>query len=182
MIIVMGIPGAGKTTVLTAALKAASGWRVVNWGDRMVEIAKSQGLVQSRDEMRKLPVERQAKIQEDVADSLAKEEGKWILDTHCSINTPNGYLPGLPFRLLGKLKVDHLVLIESPVENILRRRTADESRQRDAQPRALLEEQLLVNKALICSYAAFSGAPVLFVVNEDGKVDAAAQKLGQLLR
>ena len=181
MIIVMGIPGAGKTTVLTEALKGASGWRVINWGDRMVGLAKAQGLVKERDEMRGLPVERQAKLQEDVADSLAKETGKWILDTHCSVNTPRGYFPGLPFRLLGKLKVDGLVLVEAPVENILRRRAADATRQRDAQAKSLLEEQLFVNKALIASYAAFSGAPVSFVLNEDGKLEAAGAKLRALL-
>lgn len=181
MIIVMGIPGAGKTTVLTEALKGTAGWRVINWGDRMLELAKAQGLAQARDEMRKLPVGKQAKLQEDVADSLSKEKGKFILDTHCSINTPKGYFPGLHFRLLGKLKVEHLVLVEAPVENILRRRTVDETRQRDAQPRALLEEQLFVNKALVCAYAASCGAPVSFILNEDGKLEAAAGKLRGLL-
>lgn len=181
MIILMGIPGAGKTTVLTEALKGAQGWRVINWGDRMVELAKAQGLVQARDEMRKLPVDKQAKLQEDVADSLAREKGKWILDTHCSINTPTGYFPGLPFKLLGRLKVDRFVLVESPVENILRRRSADATRQRDAQPRALLEEQLFVNKALVCAYAAFAAAPISFVSNEDGKLADAAATLRNLL-
>ena len=181
MIVVLGIPGAGKSTVLTEALKGTNGWRVINWGDRMVELAKAQGLVQNRDEMRRLPVEKQAKLQDDVADSFAKEKGKWILDTHCSINTPKGYFPGLPFRLLGKMKVDHFVLVEAPIENILRRRTADATRVRDAQPRALLEEQLFVNKSLVCSYAAFSSAPVTFVVNEDGKLADAAASLRKLL-
>jgi adenylate kinase len=181
MIIVMGIPGAGKTTVLSEALKGVQGWRIINWGDRMVELAKAQGLVKDRDEMRKLPVEKQAKLQEDVADALSKETGKWILDTHCSINTPKGYFPGLPFRLLAKLHVDHLVLIEAPVENILRRRASDVTRTRDTQPRALLEEQLFVNKSLICAYSAFTGAPVSFIMNEDGKLSEAAASLRKLL-
>jgi len=181
MIVVLGVPGAGKSTVLTEALKGAHGWRVINWGDRMVELAKAQGLAQSRDDMRKLPVEKQAKLQEDVADSLAKEKGKWILDTHCSINTPTGYLPGLPFKHLGKLKADRIVLVEAPIENIMRRRTADTTRVRDAQGRALLEEQLFVNKSLTCAYSAFSGATLTFVINEDGKLAEAAGSLRKLL-
>jgi len=181
MIVVMGIPGAGKTTVLAEALKGVNGWRVINWGDRMVELAKAQGLVKDRDEIRKLPVEKQSKLQEDVAGMLSREKGKWILDTHCSINTPKGYFPGLPFRLLAKLHVDHLVLIEAPVENILRRRAADASRARDMQSKETLEEQLFVNKALICAYAAFTGAPISFIVNEDGKLAEAAASLRRLL-
>jgi len=182
MIIVMGAPGAGKSTVLQKAIEGTKGWRVLNWGDRMIELAKERGFCSSRDEMRKLPVEKQAALQEAVADSFAKEAGKWILDTHCSINTPAGYYPGLPFRLLGKLKVDGLVLVEAPVKDIMRRRSADTSRVRDAQEKAGLEEHLSVNRSLLAAYSAFSGAPAVIIENADGKLDAAVAKLNALLK
>jgi adenylate kinase len=181
VIVVMGIPGAGKTTVLNEALKGAEGWRVINWGDRMLEVAKAQNMVKDRDEIRKLSPEQQSKLQADVAGSLAKEEGKWVLDTHCSVNTPKGYFPGLPFKHLEKLRVDHLVLVKAPVENILRRRAADASRERDNQAKEKVEEQLFVNKSLVCAYSAFTGAPVSFILNVDGKLEDAATALRALL-
>jgi len=182
LIIVMGIPGAGKTTVLTEALKGVQGWRVLNWGDRMVELAKAQGLVKDRDELRKLPLEKQSKLQEDVAESFAKEKGKWILDTHCSVNTPEGYFPGLPLGLIRKLKVDRLVLVEASTDNIMKRRKTDATRARDAQPKEKLEEQLFVNKSFVCAYAALAGAPLSFIMNEDGKLADAAAALRNLLK
>ena len=181
MIIVMGIPGAGKSTVLSEALKLAPGWRAVNWGDRMVELGKKRKFVSGRDEIRKLPFTKQAELQKAVALSLAKEKGKWILDTHCSVNTPDGYFPGLPFSLLGKLKADRLVLIEAPIESIVRRRSKDKTRARDAQPLEKIMEQLFVNKSLVCAYSAFSGAPVTFIMNEEGKAAEAAAFLAKFL-
>ncbi|MDD5317491.1 MAG: adenylate kinase [Candidatus ainarchaeum sp.] len=181
MIIVMGIPGAGKTTVLSETLRQAKGWRAINWGDRMLELAAAKGFAKGRDEIRKLPVERQAELQAAVADSLAREEGKFVLDTHCSINTPKGYLPGLPYGVLGKLPVERFVLIEAPAESIIARRRKDATRARDAQAAEAVAEQLFVNKALVCAYAAFKGAPVAFVKNEDGKLSAAVEALRALL-
>lgn len=181
MIVVMGIPGAGKSSVLAAALKRAKGWRAINWGDRMLETAKSEGLVKDRDEIRRLPVQRQAWLQSAVADSLAREKGNVVLDTHCSINTPKGYFPGLPFSVLGKLGVERFVLIEAPAESIMARRAKDASRARDAQAAEAVHEQLFVNKALVCAYSAFTGAPVAFVKNEDGRLDEAVSALLALL-
>ena len=182
MIIVMGMPGAGKTTVLSEAIKGMPGWRTVNWGDKMLEIALRRGLVKDRDEIRKLPAREQRTLQEDAANELAKEKEKMILDTHCSINTPDGYFPGLPFNLLGKLKVEKFIMIDAPIEHIMRRRQADTTRARDAQERAKLEEQLFVNKALICAYSAYTGAPVAFVTNEDGRLDEAVERFRSLVR
>ena len=181
MIVALGAPGAGKSTVLGKVIAQAQGWRMINWGDRMVELAKAKGLVKDRDEIRRLPAERQAELQAAVVDSLAKEQGKWILDTHCSINTPSGYYPGLPFKVLGKLKVDRLVYIEAPVPDILRRRKADETRTRDSQGEKELGEHLAFNRALLAAYSAFTGAPATLIENADGKLDAAVSKMVALL-
>jgi len=178
VIIFMGVPGAGKTTILNSALEQKKEWRTINWGDRMVELAKASGLVEHRDEMRKLPRDKMTGLQEKTAESLAKEEGKWILDTHCSVNTPKGYLPGLPFNLLGKFKgVEKVVLVDAPVDHIMRRRKDDTSRVRDDEGRKSLEEHIFVNKSLACTYAAFTGANIVFIENADNKLDAAVEKL-----
>jgi adenylate kinase len=53
MIIVMGVPGAGKTSVLQG-LK--TDYQVVNYGNLMLEIEKKEFGVKDRDVMRKLPI------------------------------------------------------------------------------------------------------------------------------
>ncbi len=64
MIIAMGVPGAGKTTVL----KGLKGdYKVVNYGDLMLEIEKKEYGIKDRDEMRLLPIEKQKHAQKLVA-------------------------------------------------------------------------------------------------------------------
>ncbi|MEM3030720.1 MAG: adenylate kinase [Candidatus Micrarchaeia archaeon] len=181
MIIVMGEPGAGKTTVLTAALKQLPGWRSVVYGDLMFDIARKMGIAR-KDDIRKQPVAIQKKIQEKVARALAKEKGKLILDTHCSILTPEGYIPGLPYSLLKSLRVERLIYISAPIEHIMARRQRDTSRARDLQPRAALEEHALLNRAFLCAYSALTGAPATIILNEDGALEKAVERFVALVK
>ncbi len=61
VIVVTGIPGVGKTTVMK---KAAEGMDInfVTFGTVMIEIAQEMKLVKDRDEMRKLTLEQQKKL------------------------------------------------------------------------------------------------------------------------
>ena len=176
MTIVLGVPGAGKSTVL-AALKGKQGCTLVNYGDLMFEIAAKLKYVAHRDDLRKLPPATQKKVQADVGDALAKMEGNVVLDTHCSIATPKGYLPGLPFFLLGKLNVSQLVLITAPINDIIARRSSDKTRVRDAESEESLKQHHDVNMALLASYAAFCGAPARIIVNSQGNVEEARKSL-----
>lgn len=180
MIIVMGLPGAGKSTVLSAA--TGSGYRLLNYGDMMFDIARKKFGISARDEMRKLPPEAQKEVQAAVGDELAGLEGKILLDTHCSISTPGGYLPGLPLSLLSKLHVDKLVLITAPVEEITARRQADKTRVRDSEPAESLLEHDQMNRALLAAYACATGAPAAIISNRQGKLDSAQAKFLSLLK
>ncbi|MEM4348129.1 MAG: adenylate kinase [Candidatus Anstonellaceae archaeon] len=178
MIVVMGLPGAGKSTVLSATPKD---YKIINYGDLMFEIAQKRYMVSDRDQIRKLDPKKQAVIQSLVGKKLAKMKGKIILDTHCSIATPKGYLPGLPFRLLSKLKVELLILITAPFEEIIIRRQADASRTRDSQTVDSLAEHDSVNRALLAAYSCLTGAPCAIISNRQGKLEEAQQKFLLLL-
>ena len=180
MTIVLGVPGAGKSTVLSA-LKGKEGFALVNYGDLMFEIASGKKYVAHRDDLRKLSPATQKQVQAEVGDALAKMKGNVILDTHCSIATPKGYLPGLPFFLLGKLQVSQLVLITAPVKDIMERRSADRTRVRDAESAESLQQHHDMNLALLASYAAFCGAPAKIIVNSQGKAEEAKGALLALL-
>ncbi len=176
MIIVMGLPGAGKSTVL-AGLKTE--YKILNWGDLMLEIEKVEYGIKTRDEMRTLPIEKQKHVQQFVAKALAKMQGKILLDTHCSISTPAGYYPGVPFEILKLLKVDALVLITADPVAVAARRANDPNRVRDKDDVALHDQ---MNKSYLAAYSAFSGAPAVIITNEQGKVEEAVAKLQAILK
>lgn len=176
MIIVMGVPGAGKTSVLNGV---KSDYRVVNYGDLMLEIEKKEFGIKGRDEMRKLPIEKQKLAQKLVAEELARMPEKTILDTHCSISTPAGYYPGLPFRFLKLWKVDAFVYVTADVKAIIARRQNDPTRERDVDDIALHDE---MNKAYLAAYSAFMGSPAVIIFNNQGKLEEAVAKLQALLK
>jgi len=176
MIIVMGVPGAGKTSVLNGT---KSDYKIVNYGDLMLEIEKKEFGIKDRDDMRKLPIEKQKLAQKLVAEELARMPDKTILDTHCSISTPSGYYPGLPFRFLKLWKVDAFVYVTADVKVIVARRQNDPTRARDVDDIALHDE---MNKAYLASYSAFMGSPAVIIFNNQGKLEEAVAKLQALLK
>jgi len=176
MIIAMGVPGAGKTTVL----KGLKGdYKVVNYGDLMLELEKKEYGIKDRDEMRLLPIEKQKHAQKLVAEALAKMPHKTILDTHCSIATPSGYYPGVPFEFLKLWKVDVLVYITAEVPDLIARRQNDPSRKRDNDDIALHDQ---MNKSYLAAYSAFSGAPAVIIYNRNGKLEESVAKFQALLK
>jgi adenylate kinase len=178
MIIVMGLPGAGKSTVL----KGIQGnVKQVNYGTLMFEIAKEKFGIAERDQMRKLPVENQKEVQAEVAHRLAGEGGKGILDTHCSIKTKKGYLPGLPFELLSRLGVEGVVLVTAKPEEVFERRSGDPGRDRDRETLEDVQEHDSMNRAFLAAYAAHRGCPAKIIYNAQGKVGEATAKLQEML-
>ena len=181
MIIVMGLPGVGKSTVLGIAAKKPD-YGIVNYGTLMFGIAKEKFGIAGRDELRKLDQEKQKIVQAEVGDQLSKMEGKIILDTHCSIATPGGYLVGLPDAILEKLKVDSLVYITAPVSEVIARRNSDPTRVRDAEPEKSLQAHDDYNRELLLHYSKKTGASAEIIYNRQGKLDEAQEKLLSLLK
>ena len=180
MIIVMGLPGAGKSTVLKGALPENS--KMFNYGTLMFEIAKERFGVDNRDHIRKLPLNQQKEIQRAVAEKLSDETGNVVLDTHCSVKTPKGYLPGLPFELLSKLDVNAVVLITATPEEVFARRGNDSSRDRkDDLTLKDVAEHDSINRTLLAVYAAHRGCPAKIIYNAQGKIEDAKAELKKIL-
>ncbi len=187
LIVIAGIPGVGKTTVLEEAVKIAKEkgkkYRVINFGDVMLEIAKADGLVNHRDEMRTLPLEKQKEIQREAAKKIASlsYEENIIVDTHVSIKTPKGYMPGLPLWVLEELEPTSIILIEALPEEIYTRRKRDETRKRDIESLERIDLHQKYNRYMAAAYAMVSGASVDIVVNKEGKILQAVKDLVKLL-
>ena len=193
VVIVTGIPGAGKTTVCQelVALAAQEGVEVevLNYGDIMVEIMERSGRPIDRDLLRKMGVSAQKVLQAEAAMKLAKAvekaKGHVIIDTHMVVRTGAGYLPGLPKHVLEALKPDILVLIEADPEEIVARRTKDlraGERTRDMRAVEELEEELAFSRMVASACSVLTGAPVVVVKNPTGGQREAARKILDLLR
>ncbi len=179
VIVVTGIPGVGKTTVMK---KAAEGMDIqfVTFGTVMVDIAQELGLVEDRDEMRKLTLEQQKELQIKSAEKVAEMENV-ILDTHCTVKTPKGYMPGLPEWVIKKLNPTAIVVVEASPTEIYNRRAKDATRNRDPDSKEEIEEHQQINRAAAMSYATLSGATVKIVFNHDGALDEAVKQAKPVL-
>jgi adenylate kinase len=172
-IIVTGVPGVGKTTVVDRAVDEL-GLDVVVYGTEMLEVAKKRGLVENRDEMRKLDAETQREVQQAAAESIAAK-GRVIVDTHSFIRTPSGYLPGIPKWVAESIDPETVFLIEADPEAIADRRAEDGTRERDEEAAEAIDEHQQLNRQAATAVATLTGSTVAIVENEDGKVDQAVQ-------
>jgi adenylate kinase len=188
-VIVTGIPGSGKTTVCSRVEKLAKNAgvevNVINYGTVMMRLLQKHGRGMERDEMRRDNLDTQRKLQKEVAGIIAEKmtqlSGLMIVDTHMSIKTPAGYLPGLPSHNLSVLKPDLLVLVEAEPREISRRRMKDATRKRDVAVEEAVREELLFSRFMAGASAVLAGAPVKIVVNAEGKQEEAAREIFEAL-
>jgi adenylate kinase len=183
--IIVGIPGVGKTTVISRAaelLNQKTKATVVVFGTLMFEEAKKKMGIKHRDEMRRMPVEQQRSLQEMAAQRIAEMKDDIVMvDTHLFINTTEGYYPGLPMRLLSIMKPTNLVMVAADPQEIADRRKADESRQRDIISAENVQKELDISRVMVASCSILTGAPFAIIMNSDGKVDEAAANIAKVL-
>ena len=180
VIVVTGIPGVGKTTVMQHAAEGLD-IKFVTFGTVMIDIAKELKLVKDRDEMRKLTLEQQKELQIKTAEKIAEMENV-IVDTHCTVKTPKGYMPGLPEWVLKKLKPTAIIIVEADPVEIYNRRAKDATRNRDLDPVEKIAEHQQMNRAAAMAYAALTGATVKIVCNHDNALDEAVKEAAPVLR
>lgn len=181
-IVVVGIAGVGKSTVVSKSVSSIKGASLAVFGTEMFEAAKSLKWVAHRDEMRKLPVEKQRRLQKVAARKISQSRGRVVfVDTHLFIRTPEGFWPGLPYAVIQALKPTHLVLIEAPPEAVLSRRRNDSTRYRDELTVEEVEAELSLARTFLSAASLVSGAPISFVLNSEGKADEAAMTIQRLV-
>lgn len=174
-VVITGVAGVGKSTVLDIVKKSTE-YEIINFGTLMFEMAREIKLVSNRDELRKLPVDTQINLQKKSSAAIGKMDNV-VVDTHMTIKTLDGYMPGLPEWVLRELKVSSYFLIEANPELILSRRNADPSRKRDEDSIESIEEHQEVNRYFAAAYSVYTGATVSFLENVQGKPEFAAQKI-----
>ncbi|MDV3103075.1 adenylate kinase [Thermococcus waiotapuensis] len=185
VVMITGIPGVGKSTITRLALqKSRIKFRLVNFGDLMFEEAKKLGLVEHRDEMRKLDPQIQKELQLKAAQrtvEIAREEPV-LLDTHATIKTPMGYLLGFPKEVIETIRPNFIVIIEATPSEILGRRLRDLKRDRDVETEEQIERHQDLNRAAAVAYAMHSDALIKIIENhEDKGLEEAVNELVEVL-
>ena len=180
-IVLVGIPGVGKTSLLSEIVeylkKKNKIVSVINYGTLMFNVAKENGM-EDRDCLRKLPVLEQQKLQKLAAEKIALENTEIIIiDTHAFISSPEGYYPGLPEYVLKIIKPTNFVSVAAKPEEIYNRRMKDESRDRDKITLINIRKELEYQTGMISACAVITGAPVRHILNGEGKIDEAADKI-----
>jgi len=178
-VIIVGIPGVGKTTlvskiveILRAKQKSIS---VHSFGTVMLEEAKKNG-IKDRDELRKLSMEKQTNLQKMAAQKIALLQDELvIIDTHAFISTNAGFYPGLPNHVLQIIKPSNFISVSARPEEIYNRRMKDSTRNRDLVSIESIKKELSVQDAMLSSCSVLSGSPMKTVLNAEGKVEEAAQ-------
>jgi len=180
-VVVVGIPGVGKTTLINKIVELIKNndksVKVTNYGTIMFEVAKEHG-INDRDELRKLPISEQKKLQKNAAEKLSQTEGDIIIiDTHAFIRTPEGFNPGLPYHVLQIIQPSHFILVTAKTEEIYNRRMKDETRNRDKVSIETIKKELDIQSAMMSACSVLSGSPLKPVLNSEGKLEEAANQI-----
>ena len=180
-IVIVGIPGVGKTTVVTKVFEILNtknkSVSVVSFGNLMFEEALQYG-IKDRDDLRKLSISQQQDLQKKAAERIAKlNDNVIIIDTHAFITTQAGFYPGLPDYVIKIIKPSNFISISARPEVIFNRRKQDETRLRDVVSIDLIKKELAVQDAMLSSCSVLSGSPLKTILNDEGKVEEAAMNV-----
>ena len=183
--IVVGIPGVGKTTVITKTkdilLQSGYNTTVVVFGSVMLSEAKKMGIA-DRDQIRKLSLSGQQNLQNLAADYICSvKEDLVIVDTHLFVRTSSGFFPGIPQNVIQKLKPRNLILITATPEEILARRAKDESRNRDMVSIEEIKKELGLAISMISTISILSGSAFEIVDNHQGSSEDTASFIARIL-
>jgi len=185
-VIITGVPGVGKTTVINETLKKLKEegieYQSLNFGTFMFEVAKADNIVRDRDQMRTLDRAVQKRLQQRAGQAIAQISGNVLIDTHASVKTPKGYLAGLPEWVLRAIMPDIIVLVETDDDQILMRRLSDETRSRDKEGSRSIAEHQQFNRSIAAVYAMMTGCTIKMITNADFLLDRSTADLADVLR
>lgn len=181
LIIVAGVPGAGKSTVLLEAWKRVEkdlNYAIVSFGSEMLEMCRENGLVTNRDEMRNLGADVQGEMQWRTTKRIVERPENILLDTHCTIKTGSGsYLPGFTPRMLERMSPRAIILVDAHEAEIRGRRRLDKTRPlRTIESQEDILEHKVINRAYAAAFSARSGCLLRIIQNNTGEFDRAVEE------
>lgn len=181
IIIFVGTPGAGKSSILKGIKH--DGFKLLNIGTEMFEVAKKEYDVSDRDDIRKLGAEAIKNIRNLVFDKIRKDPSDIIIDTHASIRRGTRFVPGFTIDEINSLNdVRTIVYVDSTSRDIIARRNKDLLRRRDVEDETDIEEQREVNLSLLSTASVIIGMPIYIIKNLQGKENEAIVQANAIVK
>ena len=161
VVVVTGVPGVGKTT-LCRRVSDYLGYNYINYGDLMLEIARSKDLASTDSEMFNLDIDTQQIIWKGAALKI-KDMDHVLVDLHGVDQSPIGYILSLPIEIISP---DIIVVIESSKDNILQRRHKD-TKERIIDTINSLTEHMIMLRISMAVCSAILGCNLAVLENDD---------------
>lgn len=180
--LVSGVTGVGLSSVCQAVRRGlGDGYKLINFGDVMLEQAAANGITTERSELGTLSETQTRRLQRRAAEFVADEaeSADVLLSTHLAVETQAGYVQGMPAEVLHDVSPSVFVLVEASPETILDRRQESDRDVPQASERKISFEQDL-NRSAALQYARDQDAPVRFIENE-GSIEEAAERMAETL-
>ncbi len=181
--VISGVPGVGASEVCRLARQQlGDAYKLLNFGDVMLEEAIAQELVSRRADLGTLSRQEIHRLQRRAGEFIASaaRTNAVLVNTHFAVATAHGFLPGLRAEVLADLDPTRLVLVEANAETIAdRRQTVDHREYREQGVRAIDLHQDL-NRAAAMHHVLDTGCPVRLVENETTP-DEAAETLARIV-
>ncbi len=176
IIILAGIPGSGKSTILEETVKLYPKLNIINYGDMMLKEASLQNI--DKDSLRKLPLSQQKEFGIQAAKRMATNLPEIVcIDTHAMIKTPIGYCPGIPEEVIRILNPNVIGMIECSSSTIYERRKFDKTRNRDVENIEQIEYHQQISRSFLLACTAISSALFIPIQNQGLPTDGAQQLL-----
>ncbi|MGB7968807.1 MAG: adenylate kinase [Methanobacterium sp.] len=162
----VGVPGVGKTSLCKSAA-GALGYKYVNYGELMLEVAIFNNLASNQDEMFKLDIEIQQSIWQSAANKvneMKRFSNKILLDLHGVDKSEIGYITSLPIEIIIP---DRIIIVEASYENIIIRRYHDKSRIRVLEDFKYVKEHMEILRLSMMACSVIYGSYLSLIVNDN---------------
>lgn len=182
LFLILGTPGAGKTAVIRGVKEA----ELFSVGTEMLaEYSKEFGVTE-RDQMRKLMIpnpDDAERIRYSVFKRVVAKSGTVAIDTHASIKSGTGYLPGFSHEDLELLKgqIKAIIYIDVNTKDLLERREKDKTRVREQDTEDDLDQYREVNIALTTTYSLYLEVP-FYIIKNGNDLEATQKAVSELIR
>ena len=185
IVAVVGVPGSGKSLILSAVERLGDSIEVQNYGKAMLAAAGRAEI--DRDRMRYLSTDEQVALGISAAElvlerAIDSTSSTIIVDTHALVKSPLGYVPGLPLSILQVLKPKVICVVEAAPEFVCRCRESDQQRFREQVSIREIERHQELTRQFAVSCTMISGSVLHFIENDGQAPEEMAKPLVQLIQ